>query len=107
MFAQDILLYQSLEDRQVPDVDNPQSYSARNQEGERQDTKVEEVLIVHPSNDDDPDEECGDVKPSIPDVLHGSMVCGSNEVEDSSLVEDCIDLSDKAENCKSHSLLCD
>ena len=64
-------------------------------------------MIVHPSNDDDPDEEGEDVNPSIPDVLHGSMVCGCNEVEDSSLVEDCIDLSDKAENCKSHSLLCD
>ena len=64
-------------------------------------------MIIHPSNDEDPHKECEDVKPSIPDVLHGSMVCGCNEVEDSSLVEDCIDLSDKAENCKSHSHLCD
>ena len=64
-------------------------------------------MVVHPSDDEDPYEEGEYVNPSIPDVLHGSMMCGCNEVEDSSLVEDRIDLSDKAENCKSDSLLCD
>ena len=42
-------------------------------------------MVVHPSNDEDPDEECDDVHPSIPDVFHGSMVSGCNYVDDSSL----------------------
>ena len=107
MFPYDILLYECSEDRQVPDVDNEESGPTGQEEREGEDTKVEEALIVHPSNDEDPDEECEDVQLSIPDVLHRAMSCASYDVENSGLVEDCIDFCDKAEDCKSHSFSSD
>ena len=61
MLSKNIFLQKSLEDRQVPDVDNPQPKSARYQEGEGQNIKIEEALIIHPSNDEDPDEKGDDV----------------------------------------------
>ena len=66
---EEIFVQESLEDRQVPDVDNTQSYSAGNQEGQWQHTKVEKTLIIHPSNDENPDEECEDVQLCIPGEL--------------------------------------
>ena len=69
MLPEYIFLQESLEDRQVPDVDNAQSYSARNQEGQWQHTKVKKTLIIHPSNDENPDEECEDVQLCIPGEL--------------------------------------
>ena len=69
MFSQNILLYECPEDRQVPDVDNEESNTTRQQERERENSKVEEALVVHPSNDKDPDEEGEDVQKGILDIL--------------------------------------
>ena len=102
MFFENIFLQKSLEDRQVPDVDNPQAHSARDEEGQGQDSKVEEALIIHPPNDDNPDEEGEDIKFCIPRKLQGLLVYSCDEVENSSLVEDCIDLSDKTEDSKAN-----
>ena len=65
MFSQDILLYERPEVRQVPDVYNEESNTIRQEEREREDTKVEETLIVHPSNDEDPNEEFDDIQESV------------------------------------------
>ena len=100
--SKDIFLQESLEDRQVPDVDNPQPKSAGDQEGEGQNTKVEETLIIHPSDDEDSDEKSDDVELCISSELNGALLCFCDEMEDSSLVEDCIDLSDKAEDSKAN-----
>ena len=69
MVPENIFQQESLEDRQVPDVDNPQAECARDQEGEGQNTDVKEALVIHPSNDDDPDEEGDDVHLCIPGEL--------------------------------------
>ena len=74
--------------------------------GKGQDTKVDEALVIHPSNNENPYEEGENIKESIPDVLNRVMSCASYDVNDSGLVEDCINFSDKTEDCKAFSFLC-
>eukprot|EP00092_Neocalanus_flemingeri_P028047 GFUD01030450.1.p2 GENE.GFUD01030450.1~~GFUD01030450.1.p2 ORF type:complete len:284 (+),score=106.86 GFUD01030450.1:176-1027(+) len=107
MFSYDVLLNECPEDRQVPEVDNEEPSTTGHEERKGQDTNIEEALIVHPSNDEDPDEEGDNVQESISAVLHRVKSCASYDVENSGLVEDCIDFCDKTENCKAHSLLSD
>jgi len=102
VLAEEIFVQECLEDRQVPKVDNPQPNSARDQERQWQNTKVEETLIIHPSDDEDSDEKSDDVELCISGELDGALLCFCDEMEDSSLVEDCIDLSDKAEDSKAN-----
>ena len=102
VLPEEIFLQERLKDRQVPDVDNPQPYSTRDQERERQNTKIEEALIIHPPNDEDPDEKGDNVKFCISAELHGALLCLCDNMEDSSLVKDCIELSDKTEDSKAY-----
>ena len=107
MLPEYIFLQESLEDRQVPDVNNPQTQSARDEEGKGQNTEVEETLIIHPSDDEDPDEEGDNIKFCIPGKLQRCLVCLCNEMENPSLVENCIELCDEAENSKANGHISD
>jgi len=59
-------------------------------------------LIIHPSDDKDSDEKSDNVELCISSECDGALLCFCDQMEDSSLVEDCIDLSDKAEDSKAN-----
>jgi len=95
------------EHRHVPEVDNEKSNTTREEKGEGKDAIVKEALVVHPNNNEHPDEEGENVKISIVEVLYRVLGCVCDDVENSSFVEDCIDLSNKAEHSKPYSLICE
>ena len=107
MLSNYVFLDECLEDRQVPDVDNEETSSTRHEEGEGKNTKVVEALVVHPTNDQDPDEKGEDVQESISDVLFRVMGSASYDVNNPCLVKDSIDFSYKAQHRKAHRLFCD
>ena len=107
MLSNYVFLYKCLEDRQVPDVDNEETSSTRHEEGEGKNTKVKEALVVHPSNDEDPEEEGEDVQESISDVLNRVVGSTRYDVNNPCLVKNSIDFGNKAKHRKAYSLLRD
>ena len=67
--------------------------------------EVDEALIVHPEDDEDPDEEGGDVGDGIDPVLQGLFVSVRDDVKDPGLVSDSVQLGDQGQDCKAHGLL--
>ena len=88
----------------VPEVDKEEAKVAREEEGKGKDAKVEERLVVHPGNDGHPDCKGRQVDPRVQLELLGGPIDAGNNVDDPSLVEHRVHLSDEAEDCKSNGL---
>jgi len=99
-FWQNVFLQKRFEDGKIPNVDYAKPQNARSKEGNWKNINIEEALIVHPSDDEDPDEEGDDVEDGIPLVLHRLCVCASDDVKNPGFVKHGIDFCHKTQNCK-------
>lgn len=95
---QDVPNKESLEDCQVPHVDKEDADTANTVEDAGLVDKVEDALIVHPEDDQDPHEERDDVDVGIDPVLQGERVGVGDDVQDPRLVGDGVQLGDQGED---------
>ena len=63
--------------------------------------------MIHPEDDEDPDEEGEDIGVGVDLVLQGELAGVGDDVEDPGLVGDSVQLGDEGEDCKAKSLLSD
>ena len=82
----------------VPEVDKEQTKVARQEEGERENAKVEEGLVVHPGDDGHPDGKGGQVDPCVQLELFWGTIDAGDDVDDPGLVEHGVHLGDEAEH---------
>ena len=94
-------------DGDVPEVDKEEAEVTEEEECQGEGVKVEKGLVVHPGNDDHPECKGSQVDPCVQLELVGGPIDAGNDVDDPSLVEHRVDLSDQAEDCKSNGLASD
>ena len=89
---------ESLEDSQVPHVDKEDADAANSVEDAGLVDKVEDALVVHPEDDQDPHEERDDVDVRVDPVLQGERVGVGDDVKDPGLVRHGVQLGDQGED---------
>ena len=102
---EDVLGNDGPEDGEVPQVDKKKTRSGAAKEEARCVDEVDEALVVHPEDDEDPDEEGGDVGDGICPVLQGMLVSVGEDVEDPGLVGDSVQFSHQGQDCEANGLL--
>jgi len=105
-FNREVLFDECSKHRDIPEVDDEESEDAAEDKWEREDTIVEEGLMIHPGNDTHPEEECDNVNLCVSLVSLRMSRCLNNQMQNSCLVEDCIYFRNKSKDCKSYCLAC-
>ena len=95
---EDVLYKESSDDSQIPYVDNKDADAVNSVEDTGLVDKVEDALVVHPEDDQDPHEERDDVDVRVDPVLQGERVGVGDDVEDPGLVRHGVQLCCQAKH---------
>lgn len=101
LFLDDIFNDESLENRQVPQIDKEESKTATTEEDARFLREVLKSLIVHPKYDKNSDEESQNIDIGVDDKLKRVFVFLGDDVEYPSLVRHGVKLCDEGQHGKS------